>query len=68
MNGRTLMAYRFIKNYTAMYDIPPKYDEIAQAIGVSGRSVVSYHVDKLVEMGLAEKTDGKRRTVHIIPK
>jgi len=58
-----LLAY--IQGYVLGHGYPPTVREIQDALGFSTTSLVQYHLNRLIEMGLLTKIRGKARTLRV---
>ncbi len=62
----TEAVFGFIRDYWQEYGYAPTLDEIAEGVGLSGRSGVAYHLNRLQRQGRIWRSYGKIRSVTII--
>lgn len=55
----------FIADFTARQHYPPSFEEIRQALGLSTKSLVDYHLNVLERKGYVTMERGKTRTIRI---
>lgn len=54
---------KFIKNFINTHQMSPTTREIQRGVGIKSVASAAYHIAKLVEKGLIEKTDGTMRNI-----
>ncbi len=65
VSARQRAILREIEEHTRRCGYPPSLRELAEAVGVSSADTVSYHVKRLVGLGLLTHAPGKPRTLAI---
>ncbi len=63
LQGNTLRVYWYLINST---DAPVGPRDVQRKLGFSSPSLAVYHLDKLVELGVVEKTAGQYRVTRIV--
>ena len=59
----------YIIEYKADHDgVSPTFDEIAEAVGVNSKSVVSHHIGILVETGYLRRVIGSPRSLEVVKR
>ena len=61
---KTERILEYLRNRTE--EFPPTIREIQAACSITSTSIVAYHMDKLVERGLAAYEKGKSRTIRLL--
>ena len=62
-----ILAY--IIEYKAAHDgVSPTFDEIAEAVGVNSKSVISHHIGILVETGYLRRVIGSPRSLEVVKR
>ena len=56
----------FLREWSRPYC--PTLREIADALGVTSISAVSYHLSRLRTAGIVDWVDGQPRTLHLVPR
>lgn len=60
-NETRLQILEFLVDYMKDHRYAPTRDEIAVAVGLSGRPSVQYHIESLVEDGYVERSTYRHR-------
>lgn len=55
--------YDYIQSYVAEKGYPPSMREICTGVGLASPSSAHYHVSRMEEVGLLQRTDGKTRAI-----
>lgn len=59
----------FVIEYKTAHDgVSPTFDEIAEAVGVNSKSVISHHISILVETGYLRRVIGSPRSLEVIKR
>lgn len=58
--------YDYLLDNQNRFDHPPTLDELCLALGLSSRGSLHKHIQALIEAGLVEPMDGKRRGVRLV--
>jgi len=65
IGGVRLHLLAYIQGYVLGHGYPPTVREIRDAMKFSTTSLVQYHLEKLIGMGLLTKVRGKARTLRV---
>lgn len=66
LNERQKRLLTFLQHFTAEKGYPPTIREIVHSLDFSSTSVVSYHLDRLVRLGLLEKDTHVSRGIKLV--
>ncbi|MFB6261585.1 MAG: transcriptional repressor LexA [Thiohalorhabdaceae bacterium] len=68
MDSRLTRRQREIYEYLQAHadEAPPTLDELARALGMTSRGSLHRHIQALVDAGLVEPMEGKKRGVHLV--
>ncbi len=61
LTRRQQEIYQFLQNSAEHFEHPPTIDELCKVLGLSSRGSLHKHISALVEAGLVEPFEGKRR-------
>jgi SOS-response transcriptional repressor LexA len=64
-NNTTTDILIFIKDYIDKNQLSPSYQEIADKFGLKGKSIVGYHIKKLIKQGKIEVGENMKRGIKI---
>lgn len=56
----------FIRAHLAAHGYPPTLEEIRAGLGISAKSVVAHHLERLERAGLIERTAGVSRGIRLV--
>ncbi len=59
--------YELLRDRTDAFNQPPTLDELCQALGLRSRGSLHKHIQALVDAGLVEPMDHKRRGIRLSP-
>lgn len=65
ISDKQIKILKFIDVHYTVYGYPPSVREIQSTLEMSSTSVVSYHINGLVDYGFLQREDGKARTLII---
>lgn len=65
LTRRQQAVYDFLRRHHHRFGHPPTLDELCRALGLRSRGSLHKHVQALVEAGLVEPMEGKRRGVRV---
>lgn len=65
ITDRQLQVYEIINAFIEAHGYAPSYEEIGRACGITARSGVKFHIDKLVKHKLITRRNGRARTMTV---
>lgn len=65
-HARRVAIYRFIIEFDRTYNLSPSYREIMAATGIPSTSVVKYHLNEMVKMGLIYHAPTYTRALRLV--
>lgn len=66
LSTRQQDTLRFVARFTKEMGFPPTYREIGESVGIPSVSVVGYNIERLMQAGWLERTDGVSRGLRLI--
>jgi len=63
---RTSRVYKYLQTYIEQHGYAPSLREIMDGAGISSTSVVNYHLNRLVVLGLIRRDSGKARAIRVL--
>jgi repressor LexA len=68
LTRRQRELYEWLRDHATAFEHPPTLDEVCAALGLRSRGSLHKHVQALVEAGLVEPLDGRRRGLRLTPR
>ena len=65
LTRRQEQIYAYLRDHASRFPHPPTLDEVCQGLGLRSRGSLHKHIQALVEAGLVEAPDGKKRGLRL---
>lgn len=66
ISARQASILAFIRAHLTSHGYPPTLEEIRAGLGISAKSVVAHHLERLERAGLIERTPGVSRGIRLV--
>jgi len=68
LTRRQQAIYDYLRDNQGEFDHPPTLDELCQRLGLASRGSLHKHIQALIEAGLVEPLEGRRRGIRLVSR